>query len=576
MPIEKSKNVKTKKLDHRVSGATKLCDHMGSAEITEISRLTEDGFGFLDRFDSKWYAHQERCGYMDGNMFLMAPTGSGKTEAALRWVRKQLQSGHQGRIFYVLPYTASINAMHRRLIEDFEEEGVKPGHTKYIGVMHGKLSQYLAHYFENEEDHPEAFQSQLAKIKEMHRQMVHPLKVVTPFQILKYCYGVKGFEMGFTELAGAMLIFDEIHAYDTQTFAQIVSSLNWMVKHLHIRAMIMTATLPSFMLKELRSAVGSSGIVKAEDALLEQFTRHRICMLDGTIFDQIPAIRDALDNGKRVIVVCNTVENAQEVFRHFSGAKEAQKAILLHSRFTAEDRMKKESVLSEEEKNVHLLVGTQAIEVSLDIDFDVMFTESAPLDALIQRFGRINRKREKGICPVYVCREGGTYDHYIYPKEIVADTLRVLKDVSVIKECALQKMLDDVYPDWPEKDKYDETKAGFAESLLRLKPFMRHKEEEKAFYERFSGITVLPVKYQDDYETCIRRLDFIESEKWLVTMHRGMFYKLRNQGLMEKNTLETERGGRRKVLPYWVVKCKYDPQLGLLDKEISMGKNIQI
>ena len=73
-----------------------------------------------------------------------------------------------------------------------------------------------------------------------------------------------------------------------------------------------------------------------------------------------------------------------------------------------------------------------------DIDFDEMFTEPAPLDALIQRFGRINRKRKKGICSVNVCREGGENDHYIYPETIVKNTLDVLRDVTVIKEKELQ------------------------------------------------------------------------------------------------------------------------------------------
>ena len=108
------------------------------------------------------------------------------------------------------------------------------------------------------------------------------------------------------------------------------------------------------------------------------------------------------------------------------------------------------------------------VDVSLNIDFDIMFTEPAPLDALIQRFGRINRRRKKGICPVYVCSKGGENDHYIYPKEIVNNTMNVLRDTSVIKESKLQQMLDTVYPDFPEKDKYYKTKTGFLKSLSRL------------------------------------------------------------------------------------------------------------
>lgn len=550
-----------------MSGCVKLCDHMGSAEISEIPRLKESNFNFLDSFSEKLYKHQSESSCIEGNVLLSAPTGSGKTEAALLWLKKQFQSGRQGRIFYVLPYTASINAMHRRLIENFEKKGTKPGKTRYIGILHGKLSQYLAEYFENSNKNSLEKKSSIAKLKDMHRQMIHPIKVVTPFQILKYCYGVKGFEKGFAELAGAMLIFDEIHAYDTQTFAQITASLNWMTRHLNISTMIMTATLPSFMLKELSVAIGSFQIIKADDGLLDRFGRHRVNICEGNIFDQIPAILKAAREGMRIIVVCNTVLNAQEIFKKLLDDIDGKKSVLLHSRFTANDRLEKEKILFGKEKNINLLVGTQAIEVSLNIDFDIMFTEPAPLDALIQRFGRINRQRKKGICPVYVCRKGGENDYYIYPKEIVNNTMNVLHDTSVIKENKLQQMLDTVYPDFPEKDKYYKTKTGFLKSLSRLRPFMRHKEEEKEFYKRFTGVSVVPVQFQEKYEELIHQLDFIEAEKLVVTIHQGMFFKLCSKGVIEKSEGVFETSGRLKKFPFWIARCQYSKNLGLLEQK---------
>ena len=556
-------------------GATKQCDQMGSAGIHELPRLSPDGFSFLNMLNGRWYAHQERCGQIEGNLFLMAPTGSGKTEAALRWVQNQLHSGHQGRIFYILPYTASINAMHRRLLKDFEGEEAKPGNTRFIGILHGKISQYLAQYFEDQDYHHDETSARLRKLKDLHRQMVHPLKVITPFQILKYCYGVKGFEMGLTELAGAMLIFDEIHAYDSQTFAQIVSSLKWLGQHLQIKVLIMTATLPSFMLEELYEALGTAAIVKADDDLLEKFTRHTVHLKAGDIFEQIPFIAGSLDKGKRVIVVCNTVANAQKMFQRLQGMVEENKSVLLHSRFISEDRLAKERALADEA--VQLLVGTQAIEVSLDIDFDVMFTEPAPLDALIQRFGRINRRGKKGICSVYVCREGGEYDYYIYPRETVNRTLAVLEGVTEIKERELQNMLDEVYPDWPEKERYIETKEGFLTSLNRLRPFGRFKEEEESFYQRFTGISVLPADYQEDYEKYIYQLDFFKAESLTITIHTGLFHKLLKAGMIERGAAIASKKEQLKKLPYWVVNCRYDPQLGLLENEaISPARQVMV
>lgn len=555
-------------------GATRLCDHMGSAEIREIPRLSESRFEFLRKFEGKWFSHQEKCAQTEDNLLLIAPTGSGKTEAALRWIQRQLQCGHQGRVFYVLPYTASINAMHRRLVKDIDGMDIIPAASKYVGILHGKLSQYLAQYFEDAGEEPLESKSRLKKIREMHKQLVHPLKVLTPFQILKYCYGVKGFEEGFTGLAGAMLIFDEIHAYDTQTFAQIVVSLKWLARHLSIRVLIMTATLPFFMLDELGEAIGTSVVIRADSQLLDKFTRHRVQIIEGALFGQVPLINEYLNKGKRVIVACNTVANAQKIFCLLTEKGETQKSILLHSRFITKDRIEKEHLL--DNKDVQLLVGTQVIEVSIDIDFDVIFTEPAPLDALVQRFGRVNRRGKKGICPVYVCTEGGKYDHYIYPKEIVGNTLRVLKDVSVIEEDKLQGMLDTVYPDWADKRKYDETKKGFLASLNRLRPLMPFKEEEKTFYKRFTGVSVLPVEFRSKYERCIADLDFSEAEQFFINIHLGMFHKLMQQNLLDRDAAIIKQKNKLKQLPYWIVRCKYDSYLGLLENEETQDEKSTI
>lgn len=548
-----------------LSGAMKLCDHIGSAEIREIPVLTGSHFDFLRKFDRQWFAHQAECGKAEGNLLMTAPTGSGKTEAALLWMKKQLQGGHQGRIFYILPYTASINAMHVRLVRDMEGGECDPGNSRYVGLVHGKLGQYLAQYFEDKDGDPRKFSAHLRKIKDLHKKMVHPLKVMTPFQLLKYCYGVRGFEMGFAQLAGAMLVFDEIHAYDMQTFAQIAVSLRWLTKRLRVRVMIMTATLPSFMLTELRDAVGTSALVRAEDALMARFSRHCVKLLDGGIFDQADSIREVLDAGRRVILVCNTVANAQEIFQELGEVLDTDESVLVHSRFTGEDRMKKEQRLGE--GGIRLLVGTQAIEVSLDIDFDVMFTEPAPLDALIQRFGRINRRCEKGICPVYVCRERGENDNYIYPQDIVERTLDVLEGVSVIEERHLQEMLDQVYPEWSEKEKYEEIKKGFSASLERLRPFMPFKEQEEEFYKQFTGVPVLPARFRKEYEACCLMCDFIMAERLFVNLHVGMFHKLLNQELVEKDAAVSPSGTRLKQIPYWLAKCRYSSELGLLDEE---------
>ncbi|KAA3661474.1 MAG: CRISPR-associated endonuclease Cas3'', partial [Calditrichaeota bacterium] len=101
-------------LEMLLCGATKMCDHLGSARMENIPVLTQDDFQFMQRIQP--YVHQKNCWQTTGHAFLTAPTGSGKTEAALGWIQLQL-AREQGRVFYILPYTASINAMQQRLAQ---------------------------------------------------------------------------------------------------------------------------------------------------------------------------------------------------------------------------------------------------------------------------------------------------------------------------------------------------------------------------------------------------------------------------------------------------------------------------
>ncbi len=554
-------------------GALKMCDHYGSGKITSIFRLDERRFGFLEdlrrslrRKGEDFYAHQKECARVDGHCLLVAPTGSGKTEAALSWLKQQIKK-FNGRAFYVLPYTASINAMYLRLRKAFNDEQKE----QCVGVVHGKLQQFLSSlfeeysvYLENQEKN-----NRVQALSELQRKMIFPLKVATPFQILKHFDGVKGFEMGMTELAGSCLIFDEIHAYDAVTFAQILTVLQFVRRHLQSRILIMTATLPTFLTNYLKQALDNAPVIQADGQLLRSFTRHRVQLLNGTIQENAALIQRRLKEGQRVIVVCNTVQNAQEIFELIKSwdVVPLSQTVLLHSRFNGFDRQEKETRAHNE--NTQLLVGTQAIEVSLDIDFDVMFSEPAPLDALLQRFGRVNRKRKKGLCDVFVCTQGGPHDFRIYPQAVVQRTLKILTKIDVLEENRLQELLDFVYPDWEDdqKKEFEETRINFEQAIKNLQPFREHKEEEAAFYERFDGIEVLPVCFITQYEQYIENRDFINAQRLMITLHRGMYFKLKNDGLIETHFFSINMpSGKVLTERVLIVKLKYSPEAGLLNE----------
>ncbi|WP_315815126.1 DEAD/DEAH box helicase [Paraflavitalea speifideaquila] len=129
-------------------GGLKWCDHLGSAMVTDLKMIEYADFAFLEQQrkgliekGGDLYQHQIYCSTICGNILLTAPTGSGKTESALLWLRNQLRETGQGRIFYILPYTASINAMYQRI-----DNAMGDGKA---GMLHGKLNDYLNNYFDD-------------------------------------------------------------------------------------------------------------------------------------------------------------------------------------------------------------------------------------------------------------------------------------------------------------------------------------------------------------------------------------------------------------------------------------------
>jgi len=544
-------------------GALKLCDHYGSAGIQKLHTLKHSNFKFLDRIKETYgalYHHQKSCGATRGNLILVAPTGSGKTEAAMAWLKNQINN-EQGRAYYILPYTASINAMHTRLTE----QTASSEETPILGVQHGKLTDYLYNFLEIEN---QTGLSQLETIADQYRKIITPLKIITPFQILKFGYGVKGFETGLAHLSGAKLIFDEIHAYDARTFAQINTFLQYLIRYLGCKVMIMTATLPGFMLDILKQTLGVKCEIRVDKRFLERTPRHKVVLTEGAIWDHLEKIEQELDDPhKKVLVVCNTVIQAQEVYEELSSLLTADERVLLHSRFTGRDRQAREKKIFND--NTRLLVGTQAIEVSLDIDFDVMYTEPAPIDRLLQRFGRINRRYKKPPCPVYVFSQGGENDHWIYPQDLVDATLACLEPISHVHEKEIQALMDKVYDGWPEnaQKEFDETLTMFKFALDKLAPFSRHRETEEKFYEQFTGVQVLPGSLFREYQSLLRNRNFIKADRLLVSLPLSGFRQLysKDQILYQRIPLFNKKD---KEENHWipVAQCRYDDDIGMTNE----------
>ena len=537
-------------------GCMIACDHLASAGRTRIYRALDNLGGYLRKQIEQrgqvfrgWDEFQDTASKTSGHLMLSAPTGSGKTEAAMLWSDANESESLGRRVFYVLPYTASINAMYDRLLNLVSEDR--------IGLLHGKASYFLYRLMVDKEytpDEAKKASAEARKSQNLTRKIYRPYKVLTPFQLLKAFFGMRGFEMQFTEMAGGLFIFDEIHAYDPHTTALILTMVERLRRDYRSQFCIMTATMPKFLKEMFVGAIGEIAEVEMSPEKRDQFTRHRVRLFNGGILDTIPEIIERLEGGKRILVICNTVKQAQTVFERLRPS--ATNPQLLHSRFILRDRERIESELTDAD----LLVGTQAVEVSLDIDFDLLFSEPAPIDALIQRFGRVNRTGKKGICDVCICREGGENDKYIYSTERVNRTLDAFAGVDILHESKIQNLIDTVYGDGygtKEQETFDNARALFSQYLQNIVPFIEDSSGREEFTGLFKSVEVVPSDYEDEFLRYINAKEFYEAMAYITSISEQQFARLHKEGQLYKQDGQ------------WFVRVSYDSERGLALDELA-------
>lgn len=409
-------------------------DHMASALETEEQIPTKKLFvlpdlSFYNRSSSLYPLSQISAENEKMHTLVTAPTGAGKTDFLLRRCK--------GRVFYTLPFQASINAMYERIKHDLANTKAQ------IYLLHATSSLKL-------ED---------GQIEEriMQRMMGASVKIMTPHQMASVVFGIKGYESMALDLRGCDVILDEIHTY-SDTIQAIVLRIIEILVALGCRIHVGTATMPTMLYNKILALLGGKDKVYEVNLpakILKTFNRHKIYKLPCK--DEIDGvIKDAIDNKQKILIVCNQVKRAQEVYQQIENTYPEVAKMLIHSRFKRSDRTQKEheliNALNTMEQQPCIVVSTQVVEVSLDISFDLMITECAPIDALIQRFGRVNRKRTlesiSHFKPIYVLAPPTDKTEALpYTLDVLERTFEVLPDNGkVLDETEVQGMIDMVYP----------------------------------------------------------------------------------------------------------------------------------
>jgi len=362
-------------------------------------------------------------------------TGAGKTEAALMLAHRLMENGLADGLYVALPTMATSNAMYERLRVAYRCMFAKDAMPS-LALAHGARhlsdgfrksltlpeNQNSQKNYAHDEEVGEAFCSAwLADSRK--KALLAEVGVGTLDQALLSVLPAKHQSLRCLGLARKLLIVDEVHSYDPYMNHLLQCLLKYHAAQ-GGSAILLSATLPYTMRANYVEAFAEGTELnppelqqpkayplvthfpasqKVEDPLgtLSEVARTMsVVMLDSSDeADRI--IKSAVEQGKCVCWVRNTVSDASRTYRHLArqGWMDNERLTLFHSRFAMVDRQRIEFLATAnfgkdstaEMRCGRVLIATQVVEQSLDLDFDVMVSDIAPVDLLIQRAGREHR-----------------------------------------------------------------------------------------------------------------------------------------------------------------------------------------
>lgn len=420
----------------------------------------------------------------DNNVVMVAPTGSGKTEAALLWL-----DGEKG--FYTLPLKVSANAIYERIRKKYCFENVALLHSDRVNVYTQE-----AH---NGEDEDRRF--------EQASLLSETLTVCTVDQIFKFVYKSLGTEIFAATLKYSKVIIDEIQSYSPDIVAALLYGLSEITK-MGGKFAVITATFPPV----LKHFMKKCGLIESDDYLYKDFSnisemkRHKIKVLDGD-FDVADIVEKS--KTKKVLVICNTVSKAQRLYELIGEITD--NVGLLHSKFIRKHRdiLEKDIMdFSNDVNAVGIWISTQIVEASLDIDFDILYTQMSTADSLLQRMGRCNRAGYKKVdgANIIIYNDG---INGIYDKDIYNRSLKFIRkyEIDFFTENAKIDYINEVYDTEQMKDtQYYKSIEQKLSDLYAIKPLDMSKKKVDKEFRNIKSITVMPDKIYDENKQLIDKI----------------------------------------------------------------------
>lgn len=428
-------------------------------------------------------------------LLVEAPMGEGKTELAfLAHLRLQAANGHRG-LYVALPTQATGNALFERARTFLQAFASDPLDVQLVhgGASMNEGAQHLraVHLRGINQDKGETLAAS-AWFSQRRRPLLSPYGVGTVDQALFSVLNVKHHFVRLWGLGNRVVVLDEVHAYDTYTSGLIATLLQWL-KALGSSVVLMSATLPRARRDELLAAWGVAAdevperayprLLLADDHGVrgEHFAARtlppiHLAGLGESVEDLADQVETLLVGGGCGAVIVNTVDRAQSLYRLLRARLESDIPLLLfHARYPMDERGEREKLvlsqfgLQDERPDKAVMIATQVAEQSLDLDFDFMLSDLAPVDLLLQRAGRLHRHARQrpaahAQARLWVAGLGPTFPDlkatawgFVYDPYILGRTWALLGREAVLTLPGdIDRLVQAVYGDEPLPDGLDE------------------------------------------------------------------------------------------------------------------------
>ncbi len=501
---------------------------------------------------------------------LFAPCGRGKTEASLLWAFEIMKKYNRNKIIFALPTQTTSNFMFDRLKREFGEENVGIYHgMSFIKLkndenrkMHNNSNGNVDEYEDDYETETELLQK--TSDENFKGEIFHkPITITTiDHLIYSFIHGYKKSDFALGNIQNAVIIFDEVHYYEKTTLSHLCQLFN-ILKEMNIPHLLMSGTIPNF----LNEKIDYDTVVDNEGLNYKPFKMffNEYNIFNENVFESI--INNYIE-GKTQFIILNTVLKSKKFYKMLIDKLKnndiEQNVTLYHSQYTYKDRTKKEKEIKEKYNQKHkkpfILIATQVIEISLDISADIMYSEVAPIDAIGQRGGRLNRKGKNpdGVLYIYLPEKNIPYNN-----ELMENTKDILKkyNFNAISYGDIKIMCDELYQNYNLEGSY--LRRFFNENTLfgHSHKEIRYSDEEGKFFKvrenKALKIDVIPYNIYNNNKDNLKKENIVKYP----------YYKYKNEvedGELRHFKIEYKDDKKKK--PYIVCLHNYTYEYGFDDE----------